>query len=430
MKILSKKIIKGVGFIKVVPEEDDDFWHLYNLLSVGDIIKTSTHRKIVKESQTGTKVSEKRRIYVFLKVHEINYWADQYLLLSIKGRNCQESHWLSLGQFHTYEVELNQKIVIYKENWDRFHYAILDQIKQQQTLSEVAALIMEEGVGHLCLIGSATTRLKQKVEKQITKKRSANEQREKAMEEFFKACLAALEQDSLFEQVKCLIVASPGYVKDDFYQFLRNTFQKEEKYKGKQKMLEKIFLVRSSSGYLNSLMEILQDQQVQQRLENTKAMQEVMILEKFFEQLRLDITKVAYGKKDVEFAHSLGAIQTLLISDKVARAKDPKVRRQWLKVIEEIKNKGGEVFIFSSLHPSGKQLNNYTGIAAILYVSVQFDYEDDDEEEEQEEQVGQQIHQHQQQHQHAQDEFKMDVVVQKKFEEFGMEDGDDVDDDI
>ncbi|CAD8133681.1 unnamed protein product [Paramecium pentaurelia] len=419
MKILSKKIIKGVGFIKVIPEEDDDFWHLYNLLSVGDIIKTSTHRKIVKESQTGTKVAEKRRIFVFLKVHEINYWADQYLLLSIKGRNCQESHWLSLGQFHTYEVELNQQIVIYKENWDRFHYAILDQIKQQQTQSEVAAFIMEEGVGHLCLIGSATTRLKQKVEKQITKKRSSNEQREKGMEEFFRACLAALEQDSLFEQIKCLIVASPGFVKDDFYVFLRNTFQKEEKYRGQQKMLDKIFLVKSSSGYLNSLMEILQDQQVQQRLENTKAMQEVMILEKFFQQLRIDITKVAYGKKDIEFAHSLGAIQTLLISDKVARAKDPKVRRQWLKVIEEIKNKGGEVFIFSSLHPSGKQLNNYTGIAAILYVSVQFDYED--EEEEEEEQVDQQIHQHQ----HDQDEFKMDIAVQKKFEEFGIEDGDD-----
>lgn len=57
-------------------------------------------------------------------------------------------------------------------------------------------------------------------------------------------------------------------------------------------------------------------------------------------------------------------------------------------MIEEIKNKGGEVFIFSSLHPSGKQLNNYTGIAAILYVSVSFDYEDDDEDEDEQEPVG------------------------------------------
>jgi hypothetical protein len=51
-----------------------------------------------------------------------------------------------------------------------------------------------------------------------------------------------------------------SFVKDDFYVFLRNTFQREEKFKGQSKaLLEKIFLTKASSGYLNSLMEVLQD---------------------------------------------------------------------------------------------------------------------------------------------------------------------------
>lgn len=49
MKILGRRIIKGVGFLRLVPTDEDDFWYLYNLLAVGDIIRTTTHRKIVRE---------------------------------------------------------------------------------------------------------------------------------------------------------------------------------------------------------------------------------------------------------------------------------------------------------------------------------------------------------------------------------------------
>jgi len=49
MKILGRRIIKGVGFLRLVPTDEDDFWYLYNLLAIGDIIRTTTHRKIVRE---------------------------------------------------------------------------------------------------------------------------------------------------------------------------------------------------------------------------------------------------------------------------------------------------------------------------------------------------------------------------------------------
>jgi protein pelota len=56
MRLLKKRIShKGIGFIHLIPTEEDDFWYIYNLLSVGDIIKTSTFRKIVREGKFSLK---------------------------------------------------------------------------------------------------------------------------------------------------------------------------------------------------------------------------------------------------------------------------------------------------------------------------------------------------------------------------------------
>ena len=41
-------------------------------------------------------------------------------------------------------------------------------------------------------------------------------------------------------------------------------------------------------------------------------------------------------------------------------------RRKWVGIVEEVKAAGGEVLIFSSMHESGKQLDQLTGVAAIL----------------------------------------------------------------
>jgi protein pelota len=51
MRLLKKRINyqKGIGFLHLIPTEEDDFWHIYNLIAVGDIIKTSTFRKVVRE---------------------------------------------------------------------------------------------------------------------------------------------------------------------------------------------------------------------------------------------------------------------------------------------------------------------------------------------------------------------------------------------
>ena len=55
-------------------------------------------------------------------------------------------------------------------------------------------------------------------------------------------------------------------------------------------------------------------------------------------------------------------------------------RRKWVGIVEEVKSAGGEVLIFSSIHESGKQLDQLTGVAAILNFPLP-EIESDDEDE-------------------------------------------------
>ena len=55
-------------------------------------------------------------------------------------------------------------------------------------------------------------------------------------------------------------------------------------------------------------------------------------------------------------------------------------RRKWVTLVEDVRKGGGEVLIFSSIHESGKQLDQLTGVAAILNFPLP-ELESDEEEE-------------------------------------------------
>ena len=129
-------------------------------------------------------------------------------------------------------------------------------------------------------------------------------------------------------------------------------------------------LVKSSTGYMNSLSEILMDPKVMDKMENTKAIEQNKKLEKFYEIMKKNENMVAYGEKDVFNCIKMQAVDFLLISDHLFRTKDFKKRKQYNEISEEVKKYGGKTIVFSSLHPSGERLKNISGIAAILRFEV------------------------------------------------------------
>ena len=79
-----------------------------------------------------------------------------------------------------------------------------------------------------------------------------------------------------------------------------------------------------------------------------------------------DPDKAYYGYAHVKSAADQCAIDSLLVTDQLFRASTPKVRRMYVDLVEDVRANGGTVFVFSALHVSGQQLNQVSGVAAIL----------------------------------------------------------------
>ncbi|GBM75288.1 Protein pelota [Araneus ventricosus] len=196
------------------------------------------------------------------------------------------------------------------------------------------------------------------------------------LERFFDSVYQAVNRHINFDIVKCVLIASPGFVKDQFFEYMiQQAIKTDNKTILENKGL--FVLVHASSGFKHSLKEVLSDPAISSKLADTKAAGEVKCLEQFYNMLMNEPNKAFYGPRHVLKANEAQAIDTLLISDKLFRCNDVAKRKMFVGLVDSVRENGGEVKLFSSLHPSGEQLDQLSGLAAIL----RFPMEELDEEE-------------------------------------------------
>ncbi|KAJ7535571.1 hypothetical protein O6H91_12G039000 [Diphasiastrum complanatum] len=366
MKLLRKDIAPDAsGSVKLVPEESEDLWHAYNLIIQGDRVAAVTVRKVQRETSTGGREAERVRLKLAVEVEAVEF-DNVASVLRIRGKNVVENEHVKLGAYHTLELDKQRSFVLTKVQWDSVALDLLKHACDPSTNADVIALLMQEGLSQLCLLGPSITTTKAKIETSIPRKRGAAiAGYDKALNKFFENTLQAVLRHVDFGVVRCLIIASPGFMKDQFYDYMMLEATRREI----RPIIEnksKIILVHASSGYKHALKEVLASPAVVTQIEDTKAAQEVKALEDFYNMLSNNPARAAYGPRHVEVAHDRLAIQTLLITDKLFRDADIATRRKYVSLVDSVKGLGGEVHIFSSMHVSGEQLGQLTGIAAIL----------------------------------------------------------------
>lgn len=221
MKLVRKDIEKdSAGQVTLVPEEPEDMWHTYNLVQVGDSLRASTIRKVQTESSTGSVGSNRVRTTLTLCVEAIDF-DSQACQLRVKGTNIQENEYVKMGAYHTIELEPNRQFTLAKKQWDSVVLERIEQACDPAWSADVAAVVMQEGLAHVCLVTPSMTLTRAKVEVNIPRKRKGNcSQHDRALERFYEQVVQAIQRHINFDVVKCVLVASPGFVREQFCDYM------------------------------------------------------------------------------------------------------------------------------------------------------------------------------------------------------------------
>lgn len=437
MKIVSRQIERnGAGTVALVPEGDEDLYHLYNLIQPGDLVNASTVRRLQSESSTGSIESQRVRLQLTINVTKLDFemaggagmsnsaaplgavdsdssssaqstpMSSQVLsessdmsgsgmlsgasqgqpTLHLAGRVAVENAHVRTGSFHTLDIEVHRKLSITKESWDAQHLETLEESGEAGNTAEVGAVILGDGRATVCLLTNNMTIVRQRIHVPMPRKRQgaaaagASSGTAKLAERFNTQVYAAVIKLLSLPAMRTVILASPAFWKDNMYNYLLSEAQR----RGDKVLLgnegrRKLLKVHAASTHVHALMDVLRSPEVAAQLQDTKFARETQLMDKFLRTLASDEMRAWYGEREIVLAAARGAIGSLLLSDAVLRTAHPQRRKQWVELGEQIRSFGGSVAIFSSLHESGRQLNGLGGVAALLTYPLDLDLVEEEE---------------------------------------------------
>ncbi|OAX81105.1 mRNA surveillance protein pelota [Emergomyces africanus] len=409
MRLIKQNIERdGSGFVTLYPEEPEDMWHCYNLIRPDDLLKASAIRRVTTTATTGTTSSSRVHMTLQIRVKSLDF-DPQSSQLHVSGRVVAENPYTKIGQHHTLDLELQRNFTLEKQvessseagGWDSVAVEMLKEAVDEggNRRAEAVAVVMQEGLAHICFIGQFQTVLKQKVELAIPRKRQGGTDHDKALTKFYQNTLDTLlrlldvnsasrpsQSASSTSNVstKPILLASPGFTAAGFQKHIQSAANTSAP--GLKALLQNIVVVHSSSGHMHSLAEVLQSPSVQALLSNTKYAKETSLMDKFFSELRKETNKAIYGPREVESAVEKGAVGrgggVLIISNRLFRAQNVSERHRWVSLVDRVRDvHGGEVRVLSSDHESGRRLDGLGGIAALLTFPIVEEDEDEDEDD-------------------------------------------------
>jgi protein pelota len=159
-----------------------------------------------------------------------------------------------------------------------------------------------------------------------------------------------------------IVIVGPGFVKNEFANYLKETAPE---------LTPHIVAVKSvSSAGTAGIHEALRCGALVPVTKQVRAAEETREVEEVFSRLGKGRRDVTYSLNEVEKAESYGAINLLLIADRLLREASNQERKRIEELIRNVEEKNGKVMIVSTENEAGEKLVSLGGVAALLRFAV------------------------------------------------------------
>lgn len=352
MKILNQNTKEGI--IEIFPETLDDLWHLSHIIEVGDNASSKTTRRI--QDNTGDKLRSdrgvKKTFYLGLDIENVSFhlFTGKLRLTGVITRGPEDL--IPLGSHHTLEVKLNTPITVRKQRWQKWAINRLNQAIDASKKLSAIIVVLEDDTATLGLMRQFGIEYYGPIRGHVSGKRILDKNRQKNIIQFYEKVVESITK---FDSIQNIVIAGPGFVKNDFYDYLKD----------RHSDLAGMSIIESTgSGGRNGISEVLKKGTVEKLTSENRVAIEMAAVDNLLSQIAKNSSKITYGVKETRNAVNLGAVSQLLILDR-------KVAEENMgEEMDMVENMKGEVMVISSEHEGGKQLESLGGMAAVLRYAI------------------------------------------------------------
>jgi protein pelota len=339
------------GELKVQLESQDDVWHVYNVIDKDDVVTASTYRRVetkMFKDKLRPERGEKRKMTLSVCVEDTEY-AEFSERLRVSGKIVDGPQ--DLGQHHTFNLEVGDSIVIRKDRWTAEEFGRIKEAVAASKRPLITFLCIDESEAVFAILRQAGLQALSTIVAHIPGKDYESDQVAKKRE-YYTEVLAELNR---IYKDGALVILGPGFAKEEFVVFTRE--------KSPDTIKNHDIRATGQSG-LTGIHELLKTGIDIKLLQGQRTALEMQAVEKVLEEISMN-GKYAYGPNEVRNAVNAGAVQSLLILDKLVRVKQNE------NLLRDVEKTGGSILVVSSSHEGGKKLEALGGIAAILRYKLQ-----------------------------------------------------------
>ncbi len=352
VKIIERNLDKG--YIKLVPDTADDFWHLYNVIYKGDEVYAYSSRAIKSDTATSRpKSGERVSAFMGVKVESVSW--DKFLgKLRVHGLIIHAPDIIPTGAHHTLAIGLNQQMTIVKKEWPKH---ILDRLIKASEVEKPLLILSIDDEGFAIAETKQygyETRVEQRI--RLPGKQDADK-RVEATKGYFRLALDSLQKLWTTKHSPIVIIGA-GYVKNDFVSYL----QEESK-----ELSKAVVDVKSvNNGGTAGIDEALRSGVLLKAAHELRIVDETQTMEEVMKRLGKGEGTVTYGLEAVESAATMGAIEKLVVADTILRDADEQQRLKLEQLMRDVEKRQAAVTVVSTEHEAGFNLLSLGGIAALL----------------------------------------------------------------